>query len=108
MGNHDHGPVFNQIRQCPLHQYFRFRIQVRRGFIQNQNRSVLQQRTGDGDALPLAAAELCAPLADHCVVALRQPRDKLFRQCVPRGLAHFVHSGVLLAVTDVVRHGVVE
>ena len=47
----------HQIGQRLLHQHFRFGIQVRGSFVQNQDRRILQQRAGDGDALPLAAAE---------------------------------------------------
>ena len=47
----------------------------RRGrFVEHQDRRVLEQRAGDGDALALAAGEALAELADHRVVALRQLR----------------------------------
>ena len=56
--DHDHGAVRHQIGQRPLHQHFGFGIEVRGGLVQNQDGRVLEQRAGDGDALPLAAAEL--------------------------------------------------
>ena len=48
--DHDHRAVRHQVRQRPLHQHFGFGIQVRRGFVQNQDRRILQQRAGDGHA----------------------------------------------------------
>ena len=74
--------------QRALHQHFRFGIQVRSGFVQNQDGRVLQQRAGDGDALPLAAAQLHAALADHGVVSLRHALDEFVGQRVARGFAN--------------------
>jgi hypothetical protein len=45
-----------------LHPVLRFRVQRRRGLVQEQDRRVLEQRPGDGDALPLAARQVGAAL----------------------------------------------
>ena len=46
------------------------------GVVEDQDRGVGEQRAGDGDALPLAARERVAPLADDRVVALGQVGDE--------------------------------
>ena len=37
VGNDDRGTAFHQPFQCYLNDFFRFRIESRRGFIENQN-----------------------------------------------------------------------
>ena len=78
--NHDYGTVRHQIRQCPLHQHFGFGVQMRGGFVQDQDGCIFEQCAGYGDALPLAPAELDPAFADNRVVALRQTLDELVRQ----------------------------
>ena len=75
------------IRFCSarLHQHLRFRVQMRRGFVQNQDRRVLQQRPRDRQPLPLAAAQFLPALADDGVVAFRHPQNEFLGQGVARG-----------------------
>ena len=55
---------------------FRFSIQRRGGFIQNQNGGVFQNGTSDGDALPLTTGQHNAIFANLGVVAFRQFTNK--------------------------------
>ena len=71
MRDYDHRTVLHQVLQGFLHQPLGLRIQMRRRFVQNQNRSILQQRPCDRQALPLSARELHAALADHGFIAVR-------------------------------------
>ena len=53
--------------------------------VEDQDARVDRERARDRDALPLAAGERDPALADHGVVALRQPLDELVRLRSPRG-----------------------
>ena len=55
--------------QCILNNSFTVAIEGRRGFIKEQNSGVAEQRTGDGNALFLTAAELAALATDLSVEA---------------------------------------
>ena len=54
----------------------RFRIEGRSGLVENENRRVLEQRAGDGNALPLAAGQQHPVLADASLHAVGQPVDE--------------------------------
>jgi hypothetical protein len=49
-------------------------VQRARGLVEDQHARVLEQRAGDRDALPLAAGERHAALADQRVVAVGERR----------------------------------
>ena len=108
MGNHDDGLVMCQLGDG-LHQlFFIFRVNIGRGLVQNDDRRVLHNRPGDGNALPLAAGERCTTLTDHSIKAVRQRHDKVI---APRlfccGL-YLLHGGIGLSETDIVGDGVRE
>ncbi len=63
--------------QLGLDGAFVGRVQRRGGFVEDQDRRVLQQRARDRHALLLAAGQLQAALADHGVVALGRGRDEV-------------------------------
>ena len=79
--DHAGKPVREDESGTPLHQPVeralddRLILRVDRGerLVQDQDRGITQQRTGDRDALALPSGEPDAPLADDRVVALRQP-----------------------------------
>ena len=52
--DHEGCPVAHQVRERILHEQLRLRIERRRGFVQDQDRRVLQQRPRDREALSLA------------------------------------------------------
>ena len=105
----DGGAALHHFVQRRLHMLFGDRVQRRGGFVENQDRRVLQQRPGDGDALPLSAGEQHAVVADHGVDALRHGLD----EGLGMGAAHGIRNGFRprtsqAAVGDVVGQGVVE
>ena len=53
--------------------------------VEDQDRRVLEQGAGDGDALLLAARKLEPALADHRVIALRQRLDEIVDRRALRG-----------------------
>src|SRR5205823_9805761 len=59
----------------------RRRVEVRGGLVEDEHRSVCQQRAGQGDALALAAGELPPLLADERVETFRQRLDPLADSC---------------------------
>ena len=78
------------------------------GFVQNDDRCVLHNRPGDGNALALAAGKRAACLADDGVKALRQRHDKVVAPRLLCSGLHLLHGGVGLAEADIVGDGVRE
>ncbi len=83
---------------------------IQRGgrFIEQDDRRVLHQRAGNGDALALAAGELRAVLADRRIVAAREAHDEIVSA---GGLCRCDDFGVgraRFAEGDVLANGVAE
>ena len=78
------------------------------GFVQNDDRRVLHNCPGDGNALALAAGKRAACLADDGVKAVRQCHDKVVVAGFFCGGLHLLHGGVGLAKADIVGDGVRE
>ena len=76
MGNNQNGAVFHQIINGLLHDFFRFVIERRSRFVQNQNRRIFNKRPCDSDSLLLSARNQNAALADLCIQALIECADK--------------------------------
>ena len=64
------------MRDGVLHQPLGFGIERGRRLVEQDDRRILDQRAGDGDALALAARQLQAVLADRRVVAEREAHDE--------------------------------
>src|SRR5262249_15879548 len=86
VGVHDSGKTVrdNQRRaalakfgQRFLDMALRFRIESRRGLVEQDDRAVLDQRPSDGDALALTARKLPAVLADRRVVARGKTHNEI-------------------------------
>ena len=58
------GAVLHQPGQRLLDETLRFRVERARRLVEKQDRRILQDRTGDGNSLALAAGELLAALAE--------------------------------------------
>ena len=65
--------------QRGLHGAFALRIEGGCGFVQQQDRRILQQRAGDGDALLLAAGQARAAFAQLLAEAIGQGADEVER-----------------------------
>lgn len=61
-------PVFGELFQTVMNPAFAFIIQCTGGFVQNQNRRILQKNSGNGDALFLAAGKSGTVLTDKCII----------------------------------------
>ena len=106
--DHDGGAVLAEMLDRFLHLLFGFRIQRRGGFIEQDDRRVLDQRAGHRDALALAAGQLRAVLADRRVVAERKAHDEIVRAGGLRGGDDLGLGGADLAERDVLADGVAE
>src|SRR3569623_788861 len=62
-----------------LYEFFRFRIERGRGFIEQNDRCILDQRACDCDPLSLTSRKLGAVLANLRVVSKRKTGDKIMR-----------------------------
>ena len=104
----DRGAAAHQTAQRRLHLPLRIGVERRGRLVEQQDRRVLQHRARDGDALPLAAREPDAVLADRRVVALRQVADEVVGARRARGGLDLGVGRAEPAIGDIGAHGVVE
>ena len=106
--DHDRGPALHQPLHRLLDQRLRFRIEARGRLVQDQYRRIGEERARQRHALPLAARELDAALADQRAVALGQAQDEVVRIGKPRRLFDRLHSSARPAIGDVLRERAVK
>ena len=109
VGDDDGGATTHHLLQGGLHLLLGGGVQGRGGLVENQHGRVLQQGAGNGHALPLAAGQPHAVVADNGVDSVRQLVD----EALGLGAAHGGVNGLLVragqaAIGDVVRQRVVE
>src|SRR5688572_19683715 len=75
--DHKSRAALHQISETLLDSSFRFRVEARRGFIENQDPRIGQDRARDRNALALAAGELHAALAHDGVVLFLETLGEL-------------------------------
>jgi hypothetical protein len=109
VGDHQRGAAAHDAVERGLDVALGFGVERRGGFVEDEDRRVLQQRPGDGQALALAAGEQHAVLADQGVEALRQPVDELAGEGRLGGALDVgARRAGEVAVGDVAGHRVVE
>ena len=91
-----------------MNKRLRLGVNVGGGLVEDKNGRVLDDRAGQGNALPLPAREHHAPLTHGRLVALRQLRDELVGVCLLRCSLDFRLGGIELAVADVLADGGAE
>ena len=109
----DHGLAFHEPVQALLNHGLDFAVERAGGFVEQQDRRVLEHDPRDGDALALAAGELHPALADVGVVAatalgVGEAFDELVRLGAPGGRDHVVLGRVRAAIDDVVADRAVQ
>ncbi len=77
MGDHDHGPAATVGLELAQELLLGRRVQGARGFIEDQDARIADQRPGDADELALARRQTEAAFAELGVVALRQALDEI-------------------------------
>jgi len=108
VGNDQGGASDHQVFEGLLDFQFRFTVQGRRGFIQDQDGGILEERPGDAETLPLASGKDRALLADDRVETVRQLVDELESVGRTGRLDDFLLALLNVAVGDVVAHGIVK
>src|SRR6185295_17453473 len=108
MSDRDRGATFGQPFECELDLLFRFRIEGRSGFVEQENRSVLEQSPRNRDALLLPAGKETTFVADERLVAFRLRHDEVVRVGVFCRRVNFLLSRVEAPELDVLQNGVVK
>ena len=108
MGDHDDGLVLRQCFDCLLQPILVLRIDVRCRLVKDDDGRVLENGTGDGDALLFAARKVCATLADHCFIPVRQSRDEIMTRCLFCCRNDLCAARLWSSETNVIFDGVVE
>ena len=102
MGDDERGAALHQPVERRLHQRLALRVERGGRLVEQQDRRVLQDGAGDGEALALAAGQRDAALAELGVVALRQGADEPVGGGERGRAAHIAPRRVRAAVADVV------
>ena len=90
VGDDKHGLVAYQLRDACLYLGLVLDVEAGGSFVEQHDRSVFEQGSGDGDALTFATRECGAVLTDESVVALRHTADELV------ATSELCHSAYLL------------
>src|SRR5207248_5021768 len=94
--------------QRHLNLFFRFGIERRSGFVENENRRIFQDRARNGQSLLLPAGKKHSLVADEGVVFSRLRQNELVRVGHLSGAINVIPGGVEAAKQNVVVDGVVE
>src|SRR2546421_8913143 len=95
------GTLVEQALESLLDQQFGKRVDVGRGFIEDQDARVGEQGAGERDELALADAQVATSLMDRRVVALGQMGDEIVRPHCLRGLFNLCVTGFQASIADV-------
>ncbi len=79
MGNDETRAALHQRLQARLNKTFRLRIEVARRLIENEDAGIGQERSGDGNPLPLAGGKFYAPFPDQGLIPGGEVLYKLLR-----------------------------
>ncbi len=108
MRDDQHGAPLHEVAQRLLDHELALGIEVRRRLVEDQDRRILEEGAGDGQALALAAAEPHAALAHQRGVALRAGQDELLGVGLARRAVDRLGRRRRVAVGDVVLDRVAE
>jgi hypothetical protein len=102
MGDDEDRAPLHQLRQRLLDQELALRVEIGRGLVQDEDGRILEEGAGDGQALPLAAGEPDAALADLGPIAVGERRDEVVGLGQAAGVLDLGARGPGPAVGDVV------
>ncbi len=108
VSNHNGSAVARGRAYFRLNRLFVVRVELRGGFVENQDGRIFQQGTGNGHALLLSAGQLEAALAHLRLIALGRADDEVVDMRGARHRLYLGRAGAGFAVGDVVANGVVE
>ena len=109
VGNDQRGAVGHDVIERILDVALGLGVECRRRFVENEDRRVLEDRSRNRQALPLAAGKQDTVLADQSVETGRQLIDEFSRISIFRSLLDISSRRAgQIAVGNIVRDGVVE
>ena len=108
VSDHQSGAPFGEMGERLMDQLFVDGVEMRRGLVKDEDRSIFEQGPGDGESLPLSAGKLNAALADHGIVGKRQLGDEMVRVSALRGFLDGFIGGLRLGQAQVLPNGGVE
>ena len=106
--NDEGRPPMHQFAQALLDEGLAFGVQVGSRFIQDDDLGVGQYGAGDGDALPLPAGKLDAPLADQRIQAVFEAVGEFVDVGGPDGLLQLLLRGLRPGEEDILPYGALE
>src|SRR5262245_6724092 len=93
MSDHERGPSRGEPRQSSMDHLLIDGVKMRSGFVKDEDGRIFEQRSGNGEPLPLPARKLESTLADHSIVSQRQLGDELVSVGALGGfLDHFIRG----------------
>ena len=108
VGDDEDGAAGHQIVERTLHEHFGFGVELRGGFVEDENGRVFEQGAGDGEALALAAGEALTAVADESLVSLGHLHDEIVRHGGFGGGENFFFGEIRAAVAEIAPDRVVE
>ena len=108
VGDHQHRPPCEQRVERPHHLALSLDVEVGGGLVEDEDGSVMEDRSGDRQALALAAGEVLALLAHVGVVPLGQAGDGVVDVRLAGGLGDLVIAGLGPAQGDVLANAALE
>ena len=73
----DDGPALGEIGESLLHDVLALGVEIGGGLVQDEDRGILQERSREGDPLPLPPGELHAALPGQALVAVGHRDDEV-------------------------------
>src|SRR5262245_33462191 len=108
MRDDEHGAALGDLAHVALDHALALRIERARRLVEAEDARVRHKRARNGDALPLAAGERRAALADDRVVALGELKDEIVRAGEPRRGDDALEPHGRVGERDVLAHRTVE
>ena len=108
VGDHEHGASRGDLREVLHDDVLALVVERARGFVEDEDARIEDEGARDGDALPLAAGEEAAALADEGVVLLREFLDEGVGAGEVRGGGDLFVGGVGAGDLDVLLDGAAE
>ena len=108
MGDDDSRTSLHKVIQGTLHKALALGIQCRSGFVEDENRGILVDGTGDREALALTPGELTPAVPDIGVIACRHLIDELIGVRDLGGLTHLLEGSTLDTEGDILKDRSIE
>lgn len=106
VGNDQDRAVSDKGRHCLLYFVFIDGVNIARYLVQKEDGSILEEGTGDGEALLLSARQSQAVLSDYRFITIGQTYDEVVYHRPSRGFLDFRLRGIAVAYFDVIGNGI--